>query len=905
MRRRSTKHGRDRHSGARDLLKMLLNEENESSQNRRFLRTVLAKLDTETQRAQEAERRALELAANFKMVNDDRRAAKQELDRVNEELRLYKVQYDNAQREILRGREILKDMETQRDDAEVVAARARTEARKLREEKIAYHAREAGRREGYKEGLQRGLEQARFETSGGEQLVDGSGDRGTLTDIGERESLLEELPVKNLPSADEQSPSIVSPTPQHPIPPLDQQPASRFHEHGIGRTPSPGVQTWLEEHDSPKYVRPPSGIPERHVPPDGWIPPTDEHNQPQVPPAFALDPQTLTPRASQQQLATPPPGIIQTGRASVEPPFTKGYASSLDSVPASLQSTAISSFDIVTNPPEPRLSVIRETSMEYSPESHAQTIPEPIVFPAGPTHHESSWGAREESEGTRTPRSYHSKVSLDRVSEYGNPRRPSIYSAVESSNPSQSSLHSRPYPVPTDPTMVPPPPTLTVHSPPTTPSPYPPSGPPMVVIDPDPNMLAPPSSRPVSTQSRQSSRSRSGKTHTSHDDSIVIDIQPPSHSPTASSPADTPRSDNGDFLLSPNRPPPPLPVMPPRSPRHAPPIPTEPNSLATIPSPKGIPIPLYGNMPGSMPGGMPGGMPGSAAGPMPGNLIATASDKIAAGALGAIPTPGSPYSPALGSRPGTAPLGGPPPGFIPLGPSSPRVPSPSLHPAQSTPRAAQANLYGDPYRRPAPPRRPSSASTVSSDAELPPSLGRHGRSRSEAQGMHSTDFPGIAVKSPSSSSGSSKSSRSSRYAGSKTSAPRMVSAPIYQSANPSGAFSPRSAQSGVPPSGHQRSFSMFAGSTPGPQLRRTPSEASDGSAGSRSSKLGKTYTHYNPSEYVDPSFLASSDNLAANVLSPSTAENTRMNAASRSRTDLPGVLRPGGSSPALSYVSLR
>lgn len=529
MRRRSQshKHGRDRHS-ARDLLKTLLNEESESTQNRRFLRNVLAKLDTETQRAQEAERRALELAANFKMINEDRRTAKQELDRVNEELRLYKVQYDNAQREILRGREILKDMESQRDDAEVVAARARTEARKLREEKIAYHAREAGRLEGYNEGLQRGLEQARFERSEGEQADDDH--EGTMQGgVEGRESMLEELPVKNLPSPRE-APSIVSPTPQHPIPPLDQQPASRFHEHGLGRTPSPGVETWLEEHDSPKYIRPPSmpDLPERHVPPDGWIPPIDSHNHIQIPPPSAFERRDLTPRSSAQQLPAPPPGQLQPSRA----PPAKGYASSLESVPASIQSTAISSFDIVTNPPEPRLSVIRETSMEYSPDSHSQTLPEPNVFPTPSAHQDGGgWGTREESEGIRTPRSYNSKLSLDRISgEYEQRHRSPIY-GVAPSNASQSSLHSRLYPAPTNSSPVPPPPTLSVHPPPATNSPtYPPATLPSQRNEPDPYMLAPPSSRPVSaTPSRQSSRSRTNRTHTSgsHDDSIRIDVEPP------------------------------------------------------------------------------------------------------------------------------------------------------------------------------------------------------------------------------------------------------------------------------------------------------------------------------------------------------------------------------------------
>lgn len=420
-RRRSHRKDRDRHSTSRDILKALLAEETESKQSRRLFRAALARLDAETQRAQEAERRALELAARFKVVNEARLAAQQDFNRVNEELRLYKVQYDNAQREILRGQEILKDLEAQRDDAEAVAARARTEARKLREEKLVYRAREEGRAEGYQEGLRRGMEQARYEN-----MREEDDDPPTPT----REAPLEELPVRNLPSPSPNGVPLESPVPQHTFTLLSNQlgsstePASRFHEHDIGSTPAPGNahlpdsdSQWPTDNEPPKFIRPssvvssaPSVRHERRVPPDGWIPKADEDNRIRLPPANELNPIP----APSQPLPVPPPGQVREAAGQKG----QGYTDSLNSVPGSIPSTTFSQFDM-TQPPSGRLSTIRETSMEFSPESNP--MPEPLIFPAGQVEQSNQWGSHEEPEGTRTPRSRSSKQRLADELRYDNP----------------------------------------------------------------------------------------------------------------------------------------------------------------------------------------------------------------------------------------------------------------------------------------------------------------------------------------------------------------------------------------------------------------------------------------------------------------------------------------------------
>ena len=436
--RRRRSHRKDRHSSTKDILKLLLSEESETKESRKLLRNALSQLSAETQRAQEAERRALELAANFKLVNEARVAAEQKLNRVDEELKLYKVQYDNAQREILLGRDVLKDLEAQRDDAEAAAAKARTETRRLREEKIMYRAREEGRKSGYKEGFARGLEQARYEA-----LRNGPGSDGSDDDVGEgipRAAPLEDIPVTNLPSPVGTDVPLISPTPKRPIPPLDQpqqlEHGSRFHEI-IGMTPSPAnaglpgtaaQDQWPDVSEEIKFIPPPGVLSdtqsERRVAADDWLPRRGSDEVIRVPPAHQLsDIGSITPRSNSQPLE---PDHARPPRPPMRPPSApapKGYASSLESG-TSGQSTALSAFEIVSHPTGPeRLSVIKENSMEYGPDE-SFTLPEAIVFPSGPPEQSrgSEWGSfGHERDRSRTPTGPTSKQQLADVLRYEDP----------------------------------------------------------------------------------------------------------------------------------------------------------------------------------------------------------------------------------------------------------------------------------------------------------------------------------------------------------------------------------------------------------------------------------------------------------------------------------------------------
>lgn len=153
------RHERERaHSTAspRDLLQMLVNEEYESKQTRKILYTAFDRLEHETKRADAAEARIEETIQRARAINEARIAAQQQSTHAQDELKLYKLQLDNAQKEILRAQDVLKAIEAQRDEAEAAAVSARSRARRLNEERLIESAREEGRRLGFEEGVRRG-----------------------------------------------------------------------------------------------------------------------------------------------------------------------------------------------------------------------------------------------------------------------------------------------------------------------------------------------------------------------------------------------------------------------------------------------------------------------------------------------------------------------------------------------------------------------------------------------------------------------------------------------------------------------------------------------------------------------------------------------------------------------------
>jgi hypothetical protein len=138
------------------LLARLIARDDEVREINALLVVTSERLETESNRANTSERRALEYFNRLRQATEGRDRAEQEAARLREELKLYKLQLDNAQKEIFRAQDIINQVSAQKNEAEAEAARARTKARKLHEEKMVMIAHEEGRHRGYKEGLSYG-----------------------------------------------------------------------------------------------------------------------------------------------------------------------------------------------------------------------------------------------------------------------------------------------------------------------------------------------------------------------------------------------------------------------------------------------------------------------------------------------------------------------------------------------------------------------------------------------------------------------------------------------------------------------------------------------------------------------------------------------------------------------------
>ncbi|KAI0371553.1 hypothetical protein BV20DRAFT_965310 [Pilatotrama ljubarskyi] len=863
-RRHSRRRDFDRRSLTnRDLFKYLMEDSIESKKMSKILRAALERLDSETRRAQEAERRALELAQRFKIVNEARMASQQELDRTHAELRMYKVQLDNAQREILRGSDLLKDIEAQRDSAEAAAARARSTARRLKEEQLVLKAKEEGRREGYREGLQRGYQQARVGALDVQQFdvppagvgpIDGMGG-----DVG-RTDPLDGLPMRNFRS---------------PPPPANVglssafgAQGSRFHEI-IGspsastlRSAPPGTATrpggssgWPQQHEdnnryshpTPMHNAPPSPQHADYaIPPDGYIPAMGPDNIIPIPPPHELArPASISSMRPSEVSAADDPSRAGPDVNARDYAYPQRQDASPRSYADSLPSTTISQFDLVTNPRTATrglrdrssgLSAIPEvsSSMEFSPGADGRV--RSGIYPDSNSFHtpdnRGSAGELGNAPGLARSRSRETNQRIADELRYSDPeemeqwRRSTASQSQPSTPPDRFRGPHRP-----------------AHL--STPSPL--GGPPMSPATPvsshrrSRSMQSPPSDGRSYLGTGSVSRDHHRTASSSAE--ISIHIEPPSGTGSNMSPSSASLQHG---MLSPSSSRQPLPPQPTR-PSPGPPEPTYTSGYGGGPpgsaygyGPPGAPLqPLRYDIPSSLTPGMP---PSPRRTPEP------------LQSYPGYPTPGSSSSSSFGrpmsrgSRAPSAGFGG----------------APNDHPSRSrTPSARPSSAFGN--------ERPPSARPVSP--------GQQYRVPSPQAGVPYFEAPQrvpSVLRSP-----SRASSRQSLHP---------------DPARPSSRTS----------ADHHRSLSLNAGSTPAmvprplsgaSQLRRVPSA---GSVNSDTSRKSGGFQHYDPNSYVDAAFLASTEDLSS-MQSPHTMANTRANAVYAN----PGPSKLRSSSPSMSYNSFR
>ncbi|KAI0784852.1 hypothetical protein C8Q75DRAFT_777874 [Abortiporus biennis] len=284
---------------SKDLAKLFVYEEKEFRDLRDTVYTLSEQLKSETQRADDAEKKVKEAVLRFKDANNARLAAQQDSARLTEELRLYKIQLDKAQKEILKAQELLDAVEAQRCEAEEAAARARSTARKLKEEKIMALAREEGRREGIEEGIARGrslgFEEGRaagYERGRAEASLDYPDDiQEVVIPImrrSSRNSLRNEKPHKESLTRTSTTTTTTTSTSRNSayadIPAKPSTPPQQIPE-----PPTP-VPVYIA-HQSPPHVI-------SDFPPDGWIPKLDDDQRIRLPPPHELAPAPAPPTPS-------------------------------------------------------------------------------------------------------------------------------------------------------------------------------------------------------------------------------------------------------------------------------------------------------------------------------------------------------------------------------------------------------------------------------------------------------------------------------------------------------------------------------------------------------------------------------------------------------------------------------
>ncbi|KAF7307479.1 hypothetical protein MIND_00542400 [Mycena indigotica] len=142
-----------------EMLAMLIEREYEGKRLRKTLSRAFERLEDEVKRAAAAEIVTQQTLDKFREANRAKSDAERLLAKRNEELRMWKFQFEHAQKEISRAQEVVQLVETQRDEAERAAAKTRTLARRLKEEKLVTDAMEEGRKLGFKAGLRRAQEE--------------------------------------------------------------------------------------------------------------------------------------------------------------------------------------------------------------------------------------------------------------------------------------------------------------------------------------------------------------------------------------------------------------------------------------------------------------------------------------------------------------------------------------------------------------------------------------------------------------------------------------------------------------------------------------------------------------------------------------------------------------------------
>lgn len=406
----------------KQLVRLLIREEYETKQAHRLLHAAFERLESETRRVNEAEERVVEIVKRFNTVNEARVQAQAEAAKQSAELGMYKLQLNNAQQEIYKAQNILRKVEDERDDAAAEATEARDTARKYREQHIVHLAREEGRKMGYLQGIRHAqmgyigtktIEFPNHYTAGAisnrRLLMDEPFDDALQNVLDDEQSITDDdvsavlsRPLYTSRSAVRDA-EVTSDTLRQP------RAASHHLNPGSNRTPaSAGRSPTDGSFPRPVHNGFPAPHPDTLVPPDGWIPVSEDGSHIAIPPPHEFERTGKAASNSSGRSWTIASGVQsridrvfggsryarkqQPDALNVAAP-APGYPRNSPTPPSPL-STTFSQFDITATEPDlsearRKLSVIQEGSVEATPSVSVGRSRADVGTPALETDHGS------------------------------------------------------------------------------------------------------------------------------------------------------------------------------------------------------------------------------------------------------------------------------------------------------------------------------------------------------------------------------------------------------------------------------------------------------------------------------------------------------------------------------------
>ena len=407
----------------KQLVRLLIHEEYETKQTHRLLHAAFDRLESETRRVKEAEERVLEIVNRFNAVNEARVHAQAEAAKLSAELGMYKLQLNNAQEEIYKAQNILRKVEDERDDAAAEATEARDTARKYREQHVIHLAREEGRKMGYLQGIRHaemgyiGTKTIEFpnhytaDTISGRRLLMDEPFDDALQNASDDEQSITDDGVSTVPSRHfYTSRNAVRDVELASNAPRQSQAAS--HHLDLGSTQ---LATWAGRPPTDgSFPRPvhngfPAPHPETPVPPDGWVPMSEDGSHIAIPPPHEFERTERTTSSSSGRSWTTASGIQNrlnkvfggSRHARMHQSDTPNMTATMPGhpgnspTPPSPLSTTFSQFDITATEPDMsedarrKLSVIQEGSIEATPSMSVGRSRTEIRTPALETDHGS------------------------------------------------------------------------------------------------------------------------------------------------------------------------------------------------------------------------------------------------------------------------------------------------------------------------------------------------------------------------------------------------------------------------------------------------------------------------------------------------------------------------------------